>query len=46
VLTGNFNQALKQLGFAIPLARDNFQENARITERMKEISELISSYDR
>ena len=42
VLVGNFDQAIKQLGFATTLVRDNFQENARIQHRIEEIAELLS----
>ena len=37
VLVGNYDQAIKQLGFAYPLVKDNFQQNARIQQRIEEI---------
>ncbi|MFT7684965.1 MAG: putative Zn-dependent protease [Candidatus Azotimanducaceae bacterium] len=37
VLIGNYDQAIKQLGFAYPLIKDNFQQNARIQQRIEEI---------
>ncbi|MFT5212012.1 MAG: putative Zn-dependent protease [Flavobacterium sp.] len=37
VLVGNYDQAIKQLGFAYPLVKDNFQKNARIQQRIEEI---------
>lgn len=37
VLNGNFDQAIKQLGYALPLVRHNFQQTARIKQRMDEI---------
>ncbi|HIG41875.1 MAG TPA: M48 family peptidase [Gammaproteobacteria bacterium] len=42
ILVGNFDQALKQLGFATPLVRGNFQENARIQQRINEIYEMLA----
>ena len=41
VLVGNFDQAIKQLGFASPLVRNNFQETARIQQRIEEIHALL-----
>ena len=41
VLIGNFGQALKQLRFAKPMVRNNFQMSAKISERMKEISRMV-----
>jgi predicted Zn-dependent protease len=40
VLTGNLDQAVEQLGFALPLVADNFQITARITERIQDIHKL------
>ena len=40
VMVGNLDQAIKQLGYAIPLARDNFSLTARLRERIKTIHEL------
>ncbi len=40
VLNGNFDQAIKQLGYALPLVRHNFQRSARIRQRQQEIWEL------
>ena len=40
VLVGNLDQAVEQLGFALPLVADNFQITARITERLQEIHKL------
>ncbi len=40
VRVGNFDQAIKQLGFATPLVRSNFQQSARIKQRIEEIFEL------
>lgn len=40
VLNGNFDQAIKQLGYALPLVRHNFQRTARIRQRLEEIWEL------
>jgi predicted Zn-dependent protease len=37
VLNGNFDQAIKQLGYALPLVRHNFQKTARIKQRLDEI---------
>ena len=37
VLNGNFDQAIKQLGYALPLVRQNFQQSARIKQRLEEI---------
>lgn len=39
VLVGNLDQAITQLGYAIPLV-DNFQRKARIRTRIEEIHEL------
>ncbi len=44
VLNGNFDQAMKQLGYALPLARGNFQQTARIRQRMDEIWKLRSRH--
>ncbi|MBT7370511.1 MAG: tetratricopeptide repeat protein, partial [Gammaproteobacteria bacterium] len=43
VLNGNFDQAIKQLGYALPLVRHNFQQTARIRQRLEEIWELKDS---
>jgi len=40
VLNGNFDQAIKQLGYALPLVRHNFQRSAKIRQRLQEIWEL------
>jgi len=45
VLNGNFDQAIKQLGYALPLVRGNFQQDAKIKQRMEEIWELRSQTD-
>lgn len=37
ILNGNFDQAIKQLGYALPLVRHNFQQTARIRQRLEEI---------
>ena len=37
VLNGNFDQAIKQLGYALPLVRNNFQQTSRIRQRLDEI---------
>ncbi len=42
VLNGNFDQAIKQLGYALPLVRGNFQQDAKIKQRMEEIWDLRS----
>lgn len=42
VLNGNYSQAIKQLGYALPLVRDNFQQDAKIKQRMEEIWALRS----
>lgn len=43
VRVGNFDQAIKQLSFATPLVRSNFQQSARIKQRIEEIFELKAS---
>ena len=43
VLVGNFDQAIKQLGFALPLVLGNFQQDAKITQRIEEIWKLKST---
>ena len=43
VLNGNFDQAIKQLGYALPLVRNNFQQTARIRQRLEEIWEMKDS---
>ncbi len=40
VLNGNFDQAIKQLGYALPLVRNNFQLEAKMKQRMEEIWDL------
>ena len=40
VLVGNFDQAIKQLGFALPLARDDFGMTARLRQRIDAINDL------
>ena len=40
VRTGDLDQAVKQLQFAVPLIRDDFQLNAKITQRIREIHSL------
>ena len=40
VLNGNFDQAIKQLGYALPLVRHNFQRSAKIRQRLQEIWQL------
>lgn len=40
VLVGNFDQAIKQLGFATPLVKSDFQQTAKIRARIQEIFEL------
>jgi predicted Zn-dependent protease len=45
VLNGNFDQAIKQLGYALPLVRSNFQQEAKIKQRMEEIWALRAQID-
>jgi len=40
VLNGNFDQAIKQLGYALPLVSHNFQRSAKIRQRLQEVWEL------
>lgn len=40
VLNGDLDQAIKQLGYALPLVEDNFQFTARIRQRIEEIHEM------
>jgi predicted Zn-dependent protease len=40
LLTGNYEQALKQLNYAQPLVKRNFQQQAKIGQKIKEISNL------
>ncbi len=40
VRTGDLDQAVKQLQFAVPLIRDDFQLNAKITQRIREVHAL------
>jgi beta-barrel assembly-enhancing protease len=42
VLNGNFEQAIKQLGYALPLVKGNFQQNAKIKQRIEEIWDMRS----
>ncbi len=42
VLNGNFDQAVKQLGYALPLVKGNFQQEAKIKQRMEEIWDIQS----
>lgn len=46
VLVGNFDQAIKQLGFALPLVRGNFQQDAKIKQRIEEIWKLKSTQEK
>ncbi|MFT4798143.1 MAG: putative Zn-dependent protease [Sulfitobacter sp.] len=43
VRVGNLDQAIKQLGFATPLVRNNFQQSAKIKQRIQEIFALKAS---
>ncbi len=40
VLTGNLDQALKQLDYTLPLIKRNFQQEAKVRSRKREIQEL------
>ncbi len=40
VLVGNLDQAITQLGYAMPLVKDNYQKTARIQTRIEEIHAL------
>jgi predicted Zn-dependent protease len=40
VRVGNFDQAIKQLSFATPLVRNNFQQSAKIKQRITQIFEM------
>jgi len=40
MLNGNLDQAVKQLGFALPLVADNFQLTERIKQRLLDIHDL------
>ena len=40
VLTGNLDQALKQLDYTLPLIKKNFQQDAKVRSRIREIREL------
>ncbi len=40
ILNGNFQQAIKQLGYALPLVRDDFQQSARIQQRIEVIQAM------
>ena len=42
IRVGNFEQAIKQLDFASPMVRDNFQQTARIRQRIEEIFGMIA----
>jgi predicted Zn-dependent protease len=37
VLQGSYDQAIKQLGYALPLIQHNFQRTARIKQRLEDI---------
>ncbi len=45
VLNGAFDLAITQLGYALPLVRDNFQQNARIKQRIDDIWEMRRASD-
>lgn len=40
VLVGNMKQAITQLGYALPLVKDNFQQTAKIRTRIEEIYKM------
>jgi len=40
VLTGRLDQAIRQLEYALPLTRDNYQLNAKIVQRIRDIHEI------
>lgn len=40
VLVGNMDQAIKQLGYALPLVKGNFQQTAKIRTRIEQIYKL------
>ena len=40
ILTGNLDQALKQLDYALSLIKRNFQQEVKVKSRIKEIQEL------
>lgn len=40
VLNGDLDQAIKQLGYALPLVEDSFQSSARIRQRIEEIHRM------
>ena len=40
ILTGNLDQALKQLDYSLSLIKRNFQQEAKVKSRIKEIQEL------
>jgi len=40
VLVGNLEQAIKQLGFAMPLVRDDFQMNSKFQLRIQQIQRM------
>ena len=42
-LKGNFEQAIKQLSYALPLVTNDFQASARIRQDMKDIIKLKNS---
>ncbi len=46
VLNGAFDLAITQLGYALPMVRDNFQQNARIKQRIDDIWEMRRASDR
>jgi predicted Zn-dependent protease len=41
VLNGDLEGAIKQLGYALPLVRRNFQLSARIKQRIDDIWQLL-----
>lgn len=40
VLNGDLDQAIRQLGYALPLVEDDFQTTAKIRQRIEEIHEM------
>jgi predicted Zn-dependent protease len=46
VMVGNLDQAIKQLGYALPLARDNFGLTARLRQRIEIINGMRSEQRR
>ncbi|MEC8820879.1 MAG: tetratricopeptide repeat protein, partial [Pseudomonadota bacterium] len=45
VLNGDLDQAIKQLGYALPLVRQNFQASAKIKQRIEEVWNLKAGSD-